>query len=186
MRLRLPSRLSWKLIAAILPPVIAGVSVIVWLQYSMARRELLGAVDKEMQFQAQRAASGLDDLLDQRRRDLFTLAETPLIADYYRNVDFISTTRPRSTARNSSATCAISRPQRRLRPDSLSRPAGPRGLRDSTRAAGRLAPADGGPPPSRNWREREALFISPSPSMTRSGAKGSWSCATIFRSCAAC
>ncbi|HAZ08958.1 MAG TPA: hypothetical protein DCZ01_10685 [Elusimicrobia bacterium] len=88
MRLRLPSRLSWKLLASILPIVILGVSVIVWLQYSMARRELLSAVDKEMQFLAQRTAAGLDDFLDQRRRDLFTLAETPLIADYYRNVDF--------------------------------------------------------------------------------------------------
>ena len=88
MRLRLPSRLSWKLLAAILPLVVVGVSVIVWFQYNMARREILSAVAKETQFLAQRTAAGLEDLLEQRRRDLFTLAETPLLADYYRNVDY--------------------------------------------------------------------------------------------------
>lgn len=48
----------------------------------------MGAIRKETQFLARRTATGIDELLDQRRRDLFTLAETPLIADYYRNVDF--------------------------------------------------------------------------------------------------
>jgi signal transduction histidine kinase len=83
-----PSRLSWRLVFAILPLVIAAVSLIVWLQYGAARRELLSSIDKEMGQLAAYSATGIDDLLDQRYRDLFTLAETPLIADYYRNVDF--------------------------------------------------------------------------------------------------
>src|SRR6185312_5983323 len=81
-------RLSWKLLAAILPPVILAVSGIVWLQYSLARRELLTAVDRQIRGLAQAAAEDIDDLLEQRRRDLLTLSESPLIADYYRNVDY--------------------------------------------------------------------------------------------------
>jgi C4-dicarboxylate-specific signal transduction histidine kinase/ActR/RegA family two-component response regulator len=88
MRFRAPSRLSWKLLSAILPSVLLAVSGIVWLQYHMARREILGAINKETAALAKRLSSDIDELFAQRRRDLLTLAETPLIADYYRNVDF--------------------------------------------------------------------------------------------------
>ncbi len=88
MKLPTPSRLSWKLLAAILPPVLLAVSAIVWLQYHLARREILGAINKETAALAKRLSSDIDELFDQRRRDLLTLAETPLIADYYRNVEF--------------------------------------------------------------------------------------------------
>ncbi|MBI2387937.1 MAG: response regulator [Elusimicrobia bacterium] len=87
-RLHTPSRLSWRLLAAILPPVVLAVSAIVWLQYHLARREILGAIDKETASLARRLSADVDELLAQRRRDLLTLAETPLIADYYRNVEF--------------------------------------------------------------------------------------------------
>lgn len=83
-----PGRLSWRLLAAILPPVIAAVSVIVWLQYQAARRQILGAIDREIRFLSQRAAQEIDGLLLQRRRDLLTLSEIPVITYYYRNVDF--------------------------------------------------------------------------------------------------
>jgi len=66
----------------------AAVGVSLWLQYSAARREMLGSIDKEMGQLAQNTGVGIDDLLSQRYRDLFTLSETPLIADYYHNVDF--------------------------------------------------------------------------------------------------
>lgn len=88
MRFRPPARLSWRLLAAILPPVVLAVSGIVWLQYHLARREILGAIDKETASQARRLAADVDELFDQRRRDLLTLAETPLIVDYYRNLEF--------------------------------------------------------------------------------------------------
>ena len=88
MKLRLPSRLSWKILAAILPPVILAVSGIVWLQYNLARREMLDSIDRQIRFLAQRTAGDIDELLDQRYRDLFTISETPLIADYYHNVDY--------------------------------------------------------------------------------------------------
>lgn len=88
MKPRSPSRLSWKLLLAILPPVALAVTLIVWLQYDFARREFLGSIDKEMRMLAQRTGENIDDLLEQRYRDLFTLSESPLIADYYRNVDF--------------------------------------------------------------------------------------------------
>lgn len=71
-----------------LPPVVLAVSAIVWIQYHRARTELLGAVDKEIRYLAQRTALSVDEQLHQSFRDLFTLAETPLIADHYRNVDF--------------------------------------------------------------------------------------------------
>lgn len=83
-----PSRLSWKLLVAIVPAVVAAVSGIVALQYQMARGEITRAINKETAALAQRLALNIDELLLQRRRDLLTLAETPLIADYYRNRDF--------------------------------------------------------------------------------------------------
>jgi signal transduction histidine kinase len=85
---RRPMRLSWKLLAAILPPVILAVSGIVWLQYNLARREMLGAINQQIRLLAQTTAGNIDDLLDQRFRDLFTLSETSLITDYYHNSDF--------------------------------------------------------------------------------------------------
>ena len=48
MKVRLPSRLSWKILAAILPPVILAVGGIVWLQYHLARREMLAAIDGQI------------------------------------------------------------------------------------------------------------------------------------------
>ncbi len=87
-RLRTPASLSWKLLAAILPPVFLAVSSIVWVQYIMARREILGAINKETGALAKRLSSDIDEIFAQRRRDLLTLTETPLIADYYRNVEF--------------------------------------------------------------------------------------------------
>ncbi|MDP3543903.1 MAG: ATP-binding protein [Elusimicrobiota bacterium] len=68
--------------------MLLAVSGLVWFQYVMARREILGAINKEASSTAKRLASEVDELFDQRRRDMLTLAETPLIADYYRNVDF--------------------------------------------------------------------------------------------------
>ncbi|HEX4048291.1 MAG TPA: hypothetical protein VH309_10680, partial [Elusimicrobiota bacterium] len=88
MKIRLPARLSWKILAAILPPVILAVIGIVYLQYGLARREMLTAIDRQIRFLAQSTAGDIDELLDQRYRDLFTLSESPLIADYYHNVDY--------------------------------------------------------------------------------------------------
>src|SRR4051812_43134331 len=88
MTIRLPSRLSWKLLVGILPPVVLAVSGIVWLQYSAARIVIRKAIDNEMRLKAVSATSAIDDLLAQRFRDLLTLSENSLIADYYRNVDF--------------------------------------------------------------------------------------------------
>lgn len=86
--LRAPFRLSWKLMLAIVPAVSLVVGLVAWLGYSASRREILAAIDREARLLAQRTASNIDELLAQRYRDLFTLAETPLIADYYRNVEF--------------------------------------------------------------------------------------------------
>jgi signal transduction histidine kinase len=83
-----PKRLSAKLLLAILPPVLIAVCAIVWLQYYMARREILSAINKETLSLSQRIATNIDDLLEQHLRDLLTLSETPQIRDYYHNIDF--------------------------------------------------------------------------------------------------
>ena len=88
MKVRFPESLSWKLLAGLLPPVLLGIGVSVFVQYSLARREILGEINQQIHFLAQRTAGNIDDLFDQRARDLLTLSETPLIADYYHNVDF--------------------------------------------------------------------------------------------------
>ena len=85
---RLPTRLSWKLLAAILPSVVIAVSAVAWLEYAAARRQILGGINREVQFLSQRAAREIDDVERRRRQDLLTLSDTPLIADYYHNVDF--------------------------------------------------------------------------------------------------
>lgn len=84
----LPARLSWRLLAAILPPVILAVSGIVWLQYNLTRGEILREIDQQIVLLAKTTAGNIDGMLEQNYRDLFTLADSPLIADYYRNVDF--------------------------------------------------------------------------------------------------
>lgn len=86
--MRMPSRLSGKLLVAILPVVVAAVVGLVTLQYSLARRAMLSAIDQQIRFIAEKKAGEIDGFFDQCYRDLFTLAETPLIADYYRNVDY--------------------------------------------------------------------------------------------------
>lgn len=85
---RVASRLSYKLLLAIVPVVVLVVGLTSWLVYGAARRVILAAIDKEMSLLAQRTAGNIDELLVQRYRDLFTLSETPLIADHYRNVEF--------------------------------------------------------------------------------------------------
>jgi signal transduction histidine kinase/CheY-like chemotaxis protein len=82
------SRLSWNLLAVVLPAAILMVATLAWLQYGAARRQILHVVDDEMRLLAEKTAGNIDDLLDQRYRDLFTLSESPLIADYYRSVEF--------------------------------------------------------------------------------------------------
>ena len=82
------SKLSWNLLAVILPSAILMVAALAWLQYGAARRQILHVVDDEMRLLAEKTAGNIDDLLDQRQRDLFTLSESPLIADYYRSVEF--------------------------------------------------------------------------------------------------
>ena len=87
-RFRRSSSLSWTLLATILPAAILMVAAIAWLQYGAARRQLLSVVDTEMQLLAEKTAGNIDEQLDQRYRDLLTLSESPLIADYYRSVEF--------------------------------------------------------------------------------------------------
>src|SRR5258708_3901280 len=84
----LPKKLSAKLLLAILPPVCLAVCSIVWLQHNAARAEILGAIKKEIGLLAARTADNIDEQLDQRQRELFTVSDSPLIGDYYRNVDF--------------------------------------------------------------------------------------------------
>ncbi|MBI5623428.1 MAG: response regulator [Elusimicrobia bacterium] len=84
----MPQTLRWKLLLSILPLVALVITAVVWMQYGLSRKQILAAIDKEVHSLADRSAAGIDDLLRQRQHDLFTLAETPLIADYYHNVDF--------------------------------------------------------------------------------------------------
>ncbi|MBI5208582.1 MAG: response regulator [Elusimicrobia bacterium] len=84
----MPRTLRWKLLLSILPLVVLGISAVVWTHYCLARAQMHAAIDKEFHGLAERLAGNIDALLRQRQDDLFTLAETPLIADYYRNVDF--------------------------------------------------------------------------------------------------
>ena len=83
-----PGSLYWKLLAGIVPVVLLGVALIVWVHYAFAKKEIMTAIDRENRLLSQLAAASIDDLLRQRGHDLQTLSETPLIADYYNNTDF--------------------------------------------------------------------------------------------------
>ncbi|MDD5656200.1 MAG: ATP-binding protein [Elusimicrobia bacterium] len=85
---RWPHTIRWRLLLAILPAVALGIMGIVLMQYLLARREMLDTVRTAVDESAKHAAANVDDLLRQRREDLFTLAESPLFADYYNNIDF--------------------------------------------------------------------------------------------------
>jgi signal transduction histidine kinase/CheY-like chemotaxis protein len=83
-----PTTIRSKLLLAILPLVAAGVGAIVGMQYVRTRGQILTDIHKEIHAAAERGARNIDDLLQQRRGDLFVLSETPLIADYSHNVDY--------------------------------------------------------------------------------------------------
>ncbi|MBI4676732.1 MAG: response regulator [Elusimicrobia bacterium] len=84
----MPRSIYWKLLLAIVPVVVLAVGAMVWLQYDQARDRILAAIDREIALLARRAAGGIDDILARRYEDLFTVSETPLIADYYHTVEF--------------------------------------------------------------------------------------------------
>lgn len=84
----MPRSLRWKLLLTILPFVALAGSALFWFQYRLAKAEILAAIDANIRALSERTAGDLDRLLEQRRNDLFTLAESPLIPDFYRNVDF--------------------------------------------------------------------------------------------------
>ena len=86
--LRLPRTLAWRLLLAILPAVAAGVVGAVWLQHELTRRQMLAGIHRAVRDAAGGTAAQIDGLLRQRADDLLTVADTPLIADYYRNVDY--------------------------------------------------------------------------------------------------
>lgn len=86
--MKLPNKISWKLLLAILPLVAVGISAVVSMQYIMTRRQILPEIHKDIRAAAERGARTIDDLLRQRQSDLLTLSETPLIADYYHNVEY--------------------------------------------------------------------------------------------------
>ncbi len=81
-------RLFWGIALAVVPPVVLGVAGIVRLQYAKTRQELLRAVNAQMVQLARQAAAGLDENLGERERDARALTESPLIADYYHNLEF--------------------------------------------------------------------------------------------------
>lgn len=85
---RMPQTLRWRLLSIILPFVLLSGTALFWLQYRLAKTEILAAIDKDIRALAERTSVNVDQLLSQRRDDLFTLSESSLIVDYYRNVDF--------------------------------------------------------------------------------------------------
>lgn len=85
---RSPRTLAWRLLGAILPTVAVGVSAAVLVQYSLAKRQLLTDINRQIRDRAARTAGDIDGLLRQRIDEISALAESPLIADYYRNVDY--------------------------------------------------------------------------------------------------
>jgi two-component system NtrC family sensor kinase len=80
--------LTRKIAVGILPVVVAVTIVIGVFGYLGVRREILGNAQQEMNSLAQNTALGLQAFFQQRRNDLESLSETPLIADYHKNSEF--------------------------------------------------------------------------------------------------
>ncbi len=84
----MPKTLRWRLILAIVPVVIAGIVVVVGAQYYLSRSQILAGINQEIQNRAARTAAAVDSLLRQRRNDLLTLSDSPLISDYHHSEDY--------------------------------------------------------------------------------------------------
>ncbi len=84
----MPKTLRWRLILAIVPVVIAGIVVVVGAQYYLSRRRILAGVNQEIHNRTELTATAIDGLLRERRNELLTLSDSPLISDYHQSEDY--------------------------------------------------------------------------------------------------
>ena len=82
------ARFSRKLLLAVLPAVVVFVFLAGFSSYYVARRQVLQGVQKEVDDLAAHASAVLQAFFQQRLNDVESLAETPLLRDYAKNVDY--------------------------------------------------------------------------------------------------
>src|SRR5688500_16661639 len=80
--------LSHKMVMGILPAVLCVTVLMGAFGYYLVKRQILAGVQKEVDTLARQASLRLEAFFRQRRNDLESLSETPLIRSYMRNRDF--------------------------------------------------------------------------------------------------
>jgi len=79
---------TWKLILPVITASISGILLSGYLAHSIAKREILKGVNRELNLTAQEIASQLAAFFGQRAADLESFTEVPLLRDYFNNRDF--------------------------------------------------------------------------------------------------
>ncbi|OGR88520.1 MAG: hypothetical protein A3A86_05375 [Elusimicrobia bacterium RIFCSPLOWO2_01_FULL_60_11] len=84
----LGSSLARRLILGVIPVSLSAICVLGTSAYWISKKHIVGNINKEIATLGSQAGTALSDFFKQRIHDLETTAETPLLADYYNNLDF--------------------------------------------------------------------------------------------------
>ncbi len=85
---RFNSRLTHKFMLGIIPVSISGIILLGAMSYYAVKNHLITIVEKEMQTLSAGAAASMAGICKYRANDIETLSETPILADYYNNLDY--------------------------------------------------------------------------------------------------
>lgn len=80
--------LTWKLILPVLTASVLGILLSGYFAHSVAKREILKGLNREINLAARETASQVTAFFAQRTADLEAFAEVPLIQDYFNNREF--------------------------------------------------------------------------------------------------
>ncbi|HEX7008885.1 MAG TPA: cache domain-containing protein, partial [Phycisphaeraceae bacterium] len=77
-----------KILIGILPVVLVSLGAVTGAHYIVARDQISKDIRHEIQMLADQVAIHVRSFVEQRLRDLDTVVENPLLADYYKNVNY--------------------------------------------------------------------------------------------------
>src|SRR5690349_19582171 len=80
--------LRQKIVMGVLPVVVFSILALGGFSYVLVRRQIIGGVQKEVDTLAENASVSLQSFFQQRLNDLESVSETPLIRDYFKNVEY--------------------------------------------------------------------------------------------------
>ncbi len=82
------STLRQKIVLGVLPVIVISILLLGTFSYILVRRQIILGVQKEVNTLAENASISLQSFFQQRLNDLESVSETPLIRDYFKNVEY--------------------------------------------------------------------------------------------------